>query len=360
MNNLKKIENLVLEAIEDGAFPGANYAIIFKDKAYVNSLGNKALFPNIEKNDLTTIYDMASLTKVICTTTAILILMEEGKIRLANLVTKYLPDFPYGNITVFDLVTHTSGLYPDVFNVSKLKDEKQFYEQAYTMGVKAERGKQIIYSDIGFAILGKIVEVISGKKLNDFVKEYIFDPLGMKDSGYLPKDPMRCAPTEERNDEMYQGIVRGNVHDETAYALGGVAGHAGLFSTIEDVVKFVQMIMNNGKLNGVKILSKASIDALYRPLVEDKNGNMVEGERRTIGWINRTNNGPAGDLTSHNTILHTGFTGTNIWIDRDNEIAFAMLTNRVHPTRGNGKHIEVRARLANFIMAHLEELKEEI
>jgi CubicO group peptidase (beta-lactamase class C family) len=128
MNNLKKIENLVLEAIEDGAFPGANYAIIFKDKAYVNSLGNKALFPNVEKNDISTIYDMASLTKVICTTTAILILMEEGKLRLANLVTKYLPDFPYGNITVFDLVTHTSGLYPDVFNVSKLKDEKQFYE----------------------------------------------------------------------------------------------------------------------------------------------------------------------------------------------------------------------------------------
>ena len=360
MSVFEKIQNLVLEAIEDGAFPGANYAIILKDKAYVNSLGKKALFPNVEENDLSTIYDMASLTKVICTTTAILQLMEEGKLRLANPIKKYLPDFPYENMTVFDMVTHTSGLYPDVFNVCKLKSEAQFWEQAYTMGLKDEKNKRIIYSDIGFAILGKVVEVISKQPLNVYVEEHIFKPLNMVDSGYLPKDEMRCAPTEERNDEMFQGIVRGKVHDETAYCLGGVAGHAGLFSTISDVVKFVQMIMNNGTLKGVKILSKASIDALYRPLVEDPSGNMIDGERRTIGWINRTNNGPSGDLTSLNTILHTGFTGTNIWIDRDNEIGFAMLSNRVHPTRGNGKHIEVRARIANFIMAHLDEIKEEL
>ena len=358
MKKIEEFNNLINKAVEEGAFPGANYAIVFKDKAVIGSFGNKALYPALEANDIDTIYDMASLSKVVSTTTCALKLIEDGLLRICAPVKKYIPEFKHDGVTVYHLMTHTSGL-PEGVSWKGIKSKEEIFDRIFELDLKYETASGIHYSDVGYILLGKIVETISGRKLNEFAKSEIFDKLEMFDTGYLPTDIMRCAPTELRCDEAYNGYVRGSVHDETSYALGGVAGHAGLFSTVKDMVHFLQMMLNDGIYKGEKILSKQTIDMLFTPQVEETKGIILNYNRRSIGWINRGYGSSAGELTSENTILHTGFTGTNIWIDRTNEVAFVLLTNRVHPSRTNLLHMDVRARLANFIIAHLDEIKNE-
>lgn len=360
MKRLDELKLLTKDAVEFGAFPGATYAIVTKNHIYTDFVGLKAKYPAEEENSIDTIYDMASVSKVVSTTTCLLKLMEAGKVRLFDTVQRYLPKFRHEKITIWNLVTHTSGLQPCLYNPSHIKSKEEAVKKVYEAELEFESGTKIQYSDLNYILLGFVIEAISGMSLDEFAKKEIFIPLGMVDSGYNPTDAKRCAPTEERNDEIVQGIVRGKVHDETAYILGGVAGHAGLFSTASDIAKFMQMILNNGMHNGKQYLSKATIDALFRPLVKDPVGISSLPLQRSIGWIVYDYNTACGDLTSLNTIYHTGFTGTCVWIDKDNEVAFCMLSNRVHPTRANGKHIEIRSKLANYIMAHLDEIKEEI
>lgn len=360
MQTIKKLKELFNIAVKDGAFPGATYGIAFPDKTYVDVVGNKALYPNIENNDVDTLYDMASLTKVICTTTCALKLIEEGKLRLYAPVTKYIPEFQHPDITVWNLMTHTSGLPEGLSKTYELKEPSEVWERIFKLELKYETGTKIHYSDVGYILMGKIIENISGLRLNEFAKKYVFDPLEMNDTGYLPTDIKRCAPTEKRDDLVYRGIVRGSVHDETAYALGGVAGHAGLFSTAKDMTHFIQMILNNGVYKGQRFLAKATIDVLYTPQVKETTGVMINKDNRSLGWINRGSASSAGEITSLNTILHTGFTGTNVWIDRDNQVGMVILSNRVHPTRNNGLHMDFRPRAANFLIAHIHEIKEEI
>jgi CubicO group peptidase (beta-lactamase class C family) len=232
-------------------------------------------------------------------------------------------------------------------------------EKIFAMDLVYPRNSQIVYSDIGYILLGKIIEKITGVPLDRYAKEILFTPLEMFDTTYNPGDKKRCAPTEERKDRIVQGILRGEVHDEKSYILGGVAGHAGLFSTVTDVAHFIDMILNKGVYKGRRIFSEAVIDLLFAPKVEISHPLIKNYDRRGIGWIIQSCYSSAGDLVSEETILHTGFTGTNIWIDRRNEIGFCLLTNRVHPTRENLKIITVRPKLANFIMAHLDEFKKE-
>lgn len=359
MKAVEAVEQLLNDAIKEGAFPGANYAIVWKDRVLCGSLGKKSLYETVEENDIDTLYDMASLTKVVCTTTCILKLIEAGKLRLYAPVKKFIPEFRHENVTIWNLMTHTSGLPEGVPSAHDLKTKEEVWEKIFALDLKYETGSAIHYSDIGYILLGKIVEIVTNRPLNVFAKEEIFDKLDMKDTGYLPQNKQRCAPTERREDRVYQGIVRGEVHDETAYALGKVAGHAGLFSTVKDITLFLQMFLNEGKHREQQFLSPATIDILYTPQVEEREGVGLHMNQRSLGWINRGSASSAGCLTSKDTVLHTGFTGTNIWIDRKNEVAFVLLTNRVHPTRKNNLHIDVRPRIANYIIAHLEELKEE-
>ena len=181
--------------------------------------------------------------------------------------------------------------------------------------VTFECGSDMIYSDLNYILLGKIIEVVTGKPLDVYAKEVIYDPCCMIDTCYNPIDTIRCAPTEERSDPIVQGIVRGKVHDETAYILGGVAGHAGMFSTISDMSNFLQMILNKGVFNDNKVLSPITVDRLFKPLAEKKVGNSCMKLQRSIGWIVKDYNCSSGDLTSPETIDHTGFTGTNVWVD---------------------------------------------
>lgn len=356
MKAIEAFDQLVLDSIKEGAFPGANYAIIFKDAVYMNSLGNKSLYPNVEVNSIDTLYDMASLTKIVCTTTCALKLIEEGKLRLYAPVKKYFPEFPFDNINIWNLMTHTSGLPEGVTGLKEVKCPQDVWDKILNIELKYEPGTKIHYSDIGYIVLGKVIENITKTPLNEYAKKEIFDKLKMYDTSFLPTDIKRCAPTEKRDDCFCHGIVRGVVHDETSLCLGKVAGHAGLFSTVKDVVNFLSMILNEGVFEGKKFLSAQTIDLLYTPQVEEKTGVSLEGNRRSLGWINRGSGSSAGELTSRDTILHTGFTGTNIWVDRQNEVAFVLLTNRVHPTRSNILHMDARARLANFIIAHLDEI----
>ena len=347
----KEINSLIHEALIDGAFPGACLCIVNKGKVYLESYGLKAKYPKEEQNELNTIYDMASCSKVISTTTSILILLEMGKLRLYEPVCNILPEFNLKNVTVWDLLTHTSGLIPGLPGAHKMTKE-QIYDNIMKLEPTYEKNTKIVYSDLNFMLLGLIVEKISKMPLNEFSKKYIFDPLEMYDTGYNPKDIQRCAPTEDRGEY----IDRGYVHDEVAHIFEGVCGHAGLFSTVEDVSHFIQMVLNDGIYNGKKILSKQTIDLMFTPQVEDKNGISLNNEKRSVGWIVKGCYPNSGDLASPNTIMHTGFTGTNIVIDRDNKTGFSLLTNRVHPSRATNKVISFRSRLGNYIFSHLEEL----
>jgi len=349
------LEHLIQTAIEDGAFPGANYALVIGEHVHLGSLGFKALFPEKEENALDTIYDLASLTKVLGTTFAVLKLVERGVLRLYQSVKSVLVEFEHEDVTLWDLLTHTSGLPADIKGAKQLSSKEETWDRVFKKPLIHPRNTKIVYSDIGYILLGKIIETASGKPLDRFVQEVVFDPLGMKDSCYNPSDLKRVAPTEERNDEVFQGMLRGRVHDEKAFILGGIAGHAGIFSTVADVSNVIKMILNKGCFEERQVFSEATIDLLFKPQVSEKNGLSMEENTRSIGWIVKGSYPSSGDLASNETIIHTGYTGTNLWIDRKNNVGFAMLTNRVHPTRDNIKIIDVRPKLGNYIIAHLNQ-----
>lgn len=349
---IKGLNALIQAAIDDGAFPGATYALVTEEGTFVNNLGNLTTDPEPIPNRIDTMYDMASLSKVVSTTTCLMKLIEEGKIRLYEKVNTYVPEFIWKEVVIWDLMTHTSGLPADVIRAKEILSKEELWKRIFLDHLIYPKNTKIVYSDLGYIILGKVVENVTGLTLDEYAKRYVFEPLEMKDTGYNPKDKERCAPTEARADRVYSGMLQGNVHDEKAYILGGVAGHAGLFSTSGDLVHFMQMILNRGKYKDQQILSGPSVDYLFKPQVEEKTGISLDSSKRSLGWIVKGSYSSAGDLVSDETILHTGFTGTNIWIDRKNQIGFCMLSNRVHPTRDNLKIIDVRVRVGNYIVAN--------
>ena len=353
---LESLDAMLNQAVEEDVFPGCNFAIVKKDgKRYMKSFGLKAKYPSEEKNDIDTMYDMASCSKVIATTTSIMILLERGAFRLNDQVTKFLPEFKLTDITIWDCLTHTSGLRPGLPGAHTMNRE-QIIDGIMNIDYDYKRHSIIRYSDLNFVILGLIVEKISGMGLDEFAFLNIFKPLEMIDSGYNPKDASRCATTENRGD-FYD---RGYVHDEMSHNMGGVAGHAGLFSTVKDISNFIEMFLNDGMFRGKKFLSKRTLDLFASPQVREIDGVEIEGDMRGLGWIVKCNNTCAGDLASKSTISHTGFTGTNVVIDRENGFGYTILSNRVHPTRKNIKVISFRSRFANYLYANLEEVLEEI
>jgi CubicO group peptidase (beta-lactamase class C family) len=350
--NIEGLNNLIQAAIDDGAFPGATYALVTPEGTFLGNLGNISLEPVKEPNALDTIYDMASVSKVVSTTTCLLQLIEQGKVRLYEKLATYVSEFLWKDVTIWDLMTHTSGLPADVIRAKEILSKEELWQRILLDHLIYPKNSKIVYSDLGYILLGRVVENVSGLTLDEYAKKFVFEPLMMKDTGYNPKDKMRCAPTEARNDKVYQGMMRGNVHDEKSYIMGGIAGHAGLFSTSEDLSHFIKMILNRGVYDGTRVLSGPTVDLLFKPQVEEITGISLDTDKRGLGWIVKGSFSSAGDLASDETILHTGFTGTNIWIDRKNQIGFCLLTNRVHPTRENLKIIDVRVRVGNYIIAN--------
>jgi uncharacterized protein YbbC (DUF1343 family)/CubicO group peptidase (beta-lactamase class C family) len=351
------LDRVVEEAIREKKLPGAVVIIGKGDKVlHRKAYGSRALVPAIEPMTLDTVFDLASLTKVIATTTAVMQQVEEGRIRLDDRVADYIPGFErYGKdaISIRHLLTHMSGLRPDL----DLSDEFEGRDTAIRYALEeipsAAPGRRFIYSDINFFLLADIVARTSGMPFERYVRERIFLPLGMKDTMFLPPASMqaRIAPTERCEKLAWPcganaPMLRGVVHDPTARRMDGVAGHAGLFGTGDDLVRFARMLLNKGTLDGVRVLSPLSVERMTSPATPPGEANV-----RGLGWdIASSFSGNSGDLLPVGSFGHTGFTGTSIWIDPVSKLFVIFLSNRVHPD-GKGDVGALRGRVANLAAA---------
>ncbi len=276
-------------------------------------------------------FDLASLTKMVCTTTSVMILVDQGKVRLDAPVWSYIPEFGCKGkerITVRHLLTHTSGLAAFVQLYWELHGKKDFYQALAGLELKRPPGKEREYSDLGYMTLGWLVEKVSGKSLDWFAKERIFNPLGMRHTLFNPPRSLwrKCAATEDC--PFRKKVMQGEVHDENAYQMGGVSGHAGLFSTADDLSLFARMMLQGGKLEGMQILSQQTFREMLRPQP------MPQGVRQALGWwFKKPPEEATVFLPSERSYGHTGFTGTSLWIDPDYQVAVILLGNAVHPKR---------------------------
>jgi uncharacterized protein YbbC (DUF1343 family)/CubicO group peptidase (beta-lactamase class C family) len=357
------IEPLVRDAIAEKKLPGAVVLVGRRDRVlYQKAFGHRAVVPALETMTTDTIFDLASLTKVVATTTSIMLLVEQGKIRLSERVAAYVPGFERygkGDITIRHLLTHVSGLRPDV----DLAEAWSGYEKAIALAIEevptSRPGERFVYSDINFFLLGDIVRRVSGVPLDRFARERIFDPLGMRDTAFNPHASLvpRIAPTESctRYGWPCQGpdmtMLRGFVHDPTARRMGGVAGHAGLFSTAADLAIFCRMLLNGGVHDGTRILSPLAVEKMTSAATPD-----LEVNTRGLGWdIDSTFSSNRGELLPIGSFGHTGFTGTSIWIDPTTEMFVVFLSNRVHPD-GKGDVTPLRARVATVAASAVSSL----
>ena len=346
---LASIDRIVRRGITAGGYPGASVVIGRRGYA-VFQKGFGKLGWTSSSNSVTadrSIYDLASLTKVVGTTTAAMLLFDQGRLALDAPVHTYLPAFSGGwkdSVTVRQLLTHRSGLPAgrDLWRVARTPEEAR--AAVLATNLECRPGQCYIYSDLGADVLGFVIEAVAGESLDHFLHDRVFEPLGMNDTFFRPADSVvyRVAPTEIAPPRGYP--VRGEVHDENAYALGGVAGHAGLFSTAADLSIFAQMMLNGGEYNGVRVLSD-SVVAMF---------TKRTAGTRALGWDTAEGQGGSGKFLDSRSFGHTGFTGTSIWIDPDREMFVLLLTNRVHAARARrpAKVIaDVRADLADAAAA---------
>jgi uncharacterized protein YbbC (DUF1343 family)/CubicO group peptidase (beta-lactamase class C family) len=363
-----RIDEVVQEAIREGKLPGAVVLVGQRDKVlYRKAIGERAVGAQPggagEPMTLDTIFDAASLTKVIATTTSVMMLVQEGRIRLSDRVATFVPGFERygkGDITIRQLLTHTSGLRPDV----DWSYEWHGYDKAIELATDevpvAAAGARFIYSDINFFLLGHIVGKVSGQPLPEFAKTRIFLPLGMKDTMFFPPADLkaRIAPTERCTPYDFPcggganaTLLRGTVHDPTARRMGGAAGHAGLFTTASDLAIFCRMLLNGGTEHGVRLLSPLTVAKMIAP-------STPPGERnvRGLGWdIDSSYSANRGELLPIGSFGHTGFTGTSVWIDPLTGTFVIFMSNRVHPD-GKGDVTPLRARVATIAAAAITDL----
>ncbi|MFZ5593504.1 MAG: exo-beta-N-acetylmuramidase NamZ domain-containing protein [Pseudomonadota bacterium] len=353
---LASIAGIVEQEIQVSNLPGAVIVIGHQGKVvYRHAFGNRMLKPETLPMTEDTIFDIASLTKPVATATAVMQLVEQGRLRLDDPITKYWPEFKTNgkeNISVRHALTHYSGLRA-VLDVSK----DWSGHDAAVKRVEAERpmlppGSGFIYSDINFIALGELVRRVSGVPLDVYCAQNIFGPLGMRDTMFKPAPDLkpRIAPTEFR-----QGVLRwGEVHDTTAYRMDGVAGHAGLFSTAGDLSVFAQMLLDGGSMNGVRILSPLSVEKMTLPQTPPGKQTM-----RGFGWdIDSPFASNRGDLFPLGSYGHTGFTGTSMWIDPVSRSYVIVLTNRVHPD-SKGTSVALQNKVATTVAAALGPLSAE-
>jgi CubicO group peptidase (beta-lactamase class C family) len=344
-SRLATINRVVERGIKAGGYPGAS-VVVGRKGAVVWEKGFGRLGWTTDAASVVadkTIYDLASLTKVVGTTTAVMILFDEGKIHLDDLVSKYIPEFIGGGrerVTLRLLLEHRSGLPAgrDLWRLAHTPDEAR--AAVIATPLIAQPGEYYEYSDLGADMLGFVVEAVSGQRLDQFLDARVFAPLKMMDTHFRPDPSLRgrIAPTELTPPRGYP--LRGEVHDENAYALGGVAGHAGIFSTASDLSIFAQMLLNGGTYNGTRIVADSTV-ALF---------TKRAAGTRALGWDTCAGEYGCGKYMSKNAYGHTGFTGTSLWIDPDRDMFVVLLTNRVHAAKARrpAKVIsDVRADLAD-------------
>src|SRR6266481_5546386 len=349
--------NVIEKAISYKAFPGATLAVGYRGKVSVHAFGKLSYDAKAAATITATMYDIASLTKVVATTMLVAKLAEGDfavPLDLDAKIERYLQEWAGGpnaewrhRVTVRHLLTHTSGLPPFKEYWRTSKNKQDTLTKIFAEPLDYEPGAKEVYSDLGIILMAEIIERLTGTSLDDLARSYIFLPLGMRDTMYRPPKKLwpQIAPTEIDNNLRHR-LVQGEVHDENAFAIGGVSGHAGLFSTTPDLAAFCQMLLNGGVYAHQRILRRATIAQFTTP-------QQLSGGARTLGWAVPTEGGSSGHYFSAHSFGHTGFTGTSIWIDPDRQLFVVLLTNRVHPTRENTKIQQVRPALHDAVMQAL-------
>ena len=342
---------LMEKAVAARAFPGAVLAVGYQGELVgLKAFGKFDYSRESPAVAADTIYDLASVSKAVATTTAVALLYQQGRLQLEAPLVRYLPEFGgiagHDQITVRHLLTHTSGLpaYERLFR--KARDKQALLERIYAMPLA---GNKFIYSDFGMILLGEIIERVAGQPLDQFLHRQVFEPLGMMDTSYRPPKSLlaRIAPTEQ--DKLFRKrLIRGEVHDEHAWVMGGVAGHAGLFSTARDLAVFAQMMLNGGAYGGRRILERRTI----QEFTTRQPG--PPGSTRALGWDRPSRKGSsAGAHFSPRSFGHTGFTGTSLWVDPEKQLFVVLLSNRVHPTRANQQIRKLRPAVHNAVVEAL-------
>lgn len=346
------VDSLIARAIADSAFPGAQLVVVRDSVLVVGQTYGRYTYesdaPPVRPN---TLYDLASLTKVFATTPAVMKLYDEGKLSLDDPVVKYLPSFGTAgkeHITIRQLLLHRGGLPPFRKLWELAGTAEAALDSVFSTRLVAQPGDTTIYSDLGMITLGKVVERITGMTLDQFVREEYYTPLGMMHTTFnLPADLRSDAAPTEYDSLWRKKLVRGSVHDENAELLGGVSGHAGLFSTASDLSIFVRMLLNGGVYDGRRYLRTSTIDEFIR--------KKAPGQERWLGWDMKSETGSsAGTLFPATSFGHTGFTGTSVWADPNSRVAVIFLTNHVYPTRVNYRLFKVRPLLHDAVMRAME------
>jgi uncharacterized protein YbbC (DUF1343 family) len=348
--HLERVEHLALQGIQEGKMPGCVVCFGRRGKiAYLRAFGNRQLHPEPIAMTVDTVFDVASITKPVAAGTSIMKLVEDGHLRLGSKVIDFFPEFGVNGkeaITIQDLLIHQSGLIPDNPMSDYLEGPEIAWKRICELKLVAPVGKSFKYSDVNFIVLAKIVEKVSRKDLHHFSQQHLFQPLGMAETGFVPDEPLRsrAAPTERREGRWIQG----EVHDPRAHALGGIAGHAGLFSTATDLARYATMMLGGGTFEvpgaaPIRVLSERSVAMMTRSY-------SVTTGQRGLGWDRRTGYSTnRGDLLSDAAFGHGGFTGTVLWIDPELDLFFIFLSNRVHPD-GKGSVNPLAGQMANAIV----------
>jgi beta-glucosidase-like glycosyl hydrolase/CubicO group peptidase (beta-lactamase class C family) len=357
---LAEADRVVQAAVAERAFPGAVLAVGRAGAlVHLRAFGRLTYEPDAPAVRPDTLYDLASLTKVVATTSAAMVLVDEGRLDLGKRVADFVPRFRGGardQVSVEQLLTHSSGLPAHLPLYKEVQGPAAYLERIAATDLVYAPGSRSEYSDLGVILLGEVLERVAGEPLEAFVRRRVFEPLGMKDTLYRPGPAYlaRIAPTEV--DPWRGRLLRGEVHDENAHALGGAAPHAGLFGTAGDLARFAQMMLNGGVLEHHRIVSRTVVERFTRRA-------GVPGSSRALGWDTPlpADDAPrssvrgtpgyssAGSLFTPRSFGHTGFTGTSLWIDPDRSLFVVLLTNRVHPTRDNSGIFAVRAAVADAV-----------
>jgi beta-glucosidase-like glycosyl hydrolase/CubicO group peptidase (beta-lactamase class C family) len=349
-DGLAELDRLLDASVAEKKFPGAVVAV-GKNGALVHlrALGRLSYDEGAASVANDTLYDLASLTKVVVTTTMAMMLVDEELLDLDKPVRAFVPQFHGGAkdaVTVRQLLSHSSGIDWWAPLYKELSSRPAYVARIAGMDLAYEPGTKSLYSDLGLLLLGEVLERVAGESIDSFARKRILGPLGMKDTQYKPPASLlpRIAPTE--NDPWRGRVVRGEVHDENAYAMGGIAPHAGLFGTAPDLARFAQMLVNGGVYDHKRLVSRETLEAFTRPA-------GVPGSSRALGWDMADGTNAGGALMSKRSFGHTGFTGTSMWIDPERKLFVILLTNRVHPNREPNPIAPIRRAVADAVVRGL-------
>lgn len=337
------VQKFLDSAVLKGVFPGCCCVIIKNHQADYYCAGYKAIFPHQEENDLDTLYDLASLTKVVGTLPTILRLIQDDVLSYQTPIVHWFKEFQNPQVTLWHLLTHTSGLPADLDCGNHFTKEEMIH-RICQHSAHIQCGQHVIYSDLGYIMLGEIIELVTNLTLDEAVKTKVLQPLKMYDTMFSPQTDLytRCAPTEWSPHFHY--LIRGEVHDRKAHYFHGVSGHAGLFSCVLDLKQYMSMILDEGMFQNQCFLKKELIQDLYTNI--SPNGEIARG----VGYLCYDQRSPFSFRNSAKSLLHTGFSGTSLLIDIEKQIGIALLSNRIHPSRDRTKILSWRKAFHEYVM----------